>query len=46
MLKINQISKLAGISKTSLNQIGKKDFSPLLVGKLAKALNVEVEELL
>lgn len=45
-LSIKQLSKKAGISKTTLNNIGKKELSPLLVGKLARGLNIQVIDLI
>lgn len=42
------LSKKAGINKTSIAKIGKPDgdLRPITVGKLAKALEVDVTEIL
>ena len=46
-LKVNDLSKLSSISRTGLSKIlnGERNPTPKTVGLLAKALNVNVEEI-
>lgn len=45
-LSIKELSKMTGLSQATLLKVGKQELNPVTVGKIAKALNVTIEEII
>lgn len=45
-MTVNDLSKTSGVSKCTINAGYERDINPVAAGKLAKALNVDVTEII